>query len=649
LTNLLSKEKSPYLKQHEKNPVYWHPWNKKTLEKAKEEKKPIFLSVGYASCHWCHVMAHESFENQETAMLMNEKFINIKVDREERPDLDYVFQKSLSILTGTQGGWPLSMFLDENGVPFTGGTYFPPKEMQGRPDFKNVLRNVSNVYKENREKIISQAGQMRKVFEELNKKTAVLNQPLEPFIEKILPYIDKINGGFGGSPKFPQFYMFDAIFYFFIKTNKQEYLKPVEHLLTSISSKGIYDQIAGGIARYTVDEYWIVPHFEKMLYDNIQYIDLLSKYFQYTQNNYFKNKLKQTINFVNKEFRNKEGLYGSAYDADSDGVEGKYYIWSYEELKNIIKDDLHIFEKKYSLSKEGNFEGSNILIEKKDYKINLEEKEKIKSIENTLIKERSNRKKPFFDDKSQTDLNAFYLYASIQSSIILKDDNLKNNTLKSVDLLKNKLSKKIYHCYENDEVDVFLEDYVYFALLLISLYEIDGSKKDLISAENIMKEIWNVFLDKKTELLQKNPIKNNDLFTNPVDVNDNNIPNGNSIYLLICNKLYSITNNKMWFEKIEILKKSFHALINSNFSQMFSFIKMIDICENNISFTSHGNLSKNSKILEYLLRKYFGRATFVYNEVEDNNFIIICKNRTCSDKLRNIEDVKKYLNDNMIK
>jgi len=648
LTNLLSKEKSPYLKQHQNNPVHWFSWSKRILKKAKEEKKPIFLSVGYASCHWCHVMAHESFENQETANLMNEKFINIKVDREERPDLDYVFQRSLSILTGTQGGWPLSMFLDENGVPFTGGTYFPPKEIQGRPDFKNVLKNVSNVYKENREKIISQAPQMQKVFEELNKKTAVLSQPLEPLIEKILPYIDKINGGFGGAPKFPQFYMFDTMFYFFIKTNKQEYLKPVEHLLTSISSKGIYDQLAGGIARYTVDEYWIVPHFEKMLYDNIQYVNLLCKYFEYTKNDYFREKLKQTISFINIEFKNNENLYGSAYDADSEGVEGKYYIWSYQELRNLIKDDFHIFEKKYLISKEGNFEGSNILIEKKDYKLNLEEREKIQIIENLLIKERLNRKKPLFDDKSQTDLNAFWLYSLIQASITLKDIDLKNETLKSIDLLRKKLSKKIYHCYENDEVDVFLEDFVYYALLLISLYEIDGNNDHLAFTDNIMKKIWNIFFDKKTELLQKNQIENNDLFTSPVDVYDNNIPNGNSVYLYICNKLYNITKDKIWLHKIEILKKSFHALINSNYSQMFSFIKVIDICEESISFTFHGNLLNNSDILEFLQRKYFGRATFIYNKVEDNDFVIICKNKTCSDKLINIEDIKKYLITNSI-
>ena len=345
MENLLKTEKSPYLKQHKDNPVFWFPWNKKTLERAKIEKKPIFLSVGYASCHWCHVMAHESFENQETADIMNEKFINIKVDREERPDLDYVFQRSLSILMGVQGGWPLSMFLDENAVPFTGGTYFPVDEIQGRPNFKKILRSVYEAYKDNRNDIIAQAPQMQKIFLEINKKTSVREQSLEPFMKKILPHLDEVNGGFKGAPKFPYFYMFDALFYFFLKTKKSEYLKPVETLLVNISSKGIYDQIGGGISRYTVDERWIIPHFEKMLYDNIQYIDLLTKYFQYSKNNYFKNKLIQTINFMNVEFLNNESLYGSAYDADSDGVEGKFYVWTYNELKEIAKDDLIIFKK----------------------------------------------------------------------------------------------------------------------------------------------------------------------------------------------------------------------------------------------------------------------------------------------------------------
>ena len=643
MPNLLKKEKSPYLKQHENNPVDWYAWNKETLLKAKVEKKPIFLSVGYASCHWCHVMAHESFEDQETAKLMNEKFINIKVDREERPDLDYVFQKSLSILTGTQGGWPLSMFLDENGVPFTGGTYFPPKEMQGRPDFKKVLNNVSSVYKENREKIIAQAPQMQDVFSKINQRSAVLSQPLEPFVEKIISYLDEEYGSFKGAPKFPQFYMFDAIFYFYLKTNNQKYLTPVEKLLSNISSKGVYDQLEGGIARYAVDEKWVIPHFEKMLYDNIQYISLLTKFYQRTKKEYFKKKLIQTINFINKEFKNEENLYGSAYDADSEGIEGKYYVWSYEELKKLLENDLALFEKKYDISNSGNFEGKNILVELKS-ELKEDEQNRIAKIEDKLIQERKKRVKPFFDNKSQTDLNAFILDTLISSSIILEDNNLKNEAIKTLEILNNKLSNKIYHCYDSSEIDAFLEDYVYYAMLLVTLYEVNGDERSLEKAITVMKEIWKIFYNKDTQLLQKNKIKDNDLFVSPIDLNDSNIPNGNSIYLNLCNKVYTITNDKFWFDKVEILKKSFHQVLNSFFSQMFSFIKTLDLCENSISFTFFGNQDSIKDIKINLQKNYLGRATFVYKNIKEKEAsIVICKNQTCSEKLKDLNEVKNYL------
>ena len=643
MANQLKTEKSPYLKQHENNPVDWYAWNKETLLKAKTEKKPIFLSVGYASCHWCHVMAHESFEDQYTAKLMNEKFINIKVDREERPDLDYVFQRSLSILTGTQGGWPLSMFLDENGVPFTGGTYFPPKEMQGRPDFKKVLNNVSSVYKDNREKIISQAPQMQDIFSKINQRSAVLSQPLEPFVEKIITYLDEEYGSFKGAPKFPQFYMFDAIFYFYLKSNNQKYLTPVETLLTNISSKGVYDQLEGGIARYAVDEKWIIPHFEKMLYDNIQYINLLTKFYQKTKKEYFKNKLIQTINFINKEFKNQEKLYGSAYDADSEGIEGKYYVWSYEELKQLLKDDFILFEKKYEISNTGNFEGKNILVETKN-KLSEEEQNKIKKIEEALIQERNKRVKPFFDDKSQTDLNAFILDTLISASIVLEDDNLKNKALETIKILNEKLSNKIYHCYDSSEIDVFLEDYVYYAMLLITLYEVDGDEKALEKSTTIMKEIWDLFYNKDTQLLQKNIIQKNDLFVSPVDLNDSNIPNGNSVYLNLCNKLYTITNDKFWMEKVNILKKSFHQVLNSFYSQMFSFIKTLDLCDDSVSFTFFGKRDSFEVIKKDLQKNFLGRATFVYKKSEEiNGSVVVCKNQTCSEKLKNLEEINGFI------
>tara|TARA_Y100000590_G_scaffold21433_1_gene24894 strand:- start:2044 stop:3996 length:1953 start_codon:yes stop_codon:yes gene_type:complete len=650
LSNDLKNEKSPYLKQHENNPVEWLPWNKKTLTKAKDQKKPIFLSVGYASCHWCHVMAHESFENEEIAKIMNEKFINIKVDREERPDLDFIFQRSLGILTGIQGGWPLSMFLDENAVPFTGGTYFPPVEMQGRPSFTNVLNNVSKVYEENRNKIIDQAPQLEKIIDELNRKTAVLNQDLEPFIEKILGYLDEQNGGFKGAPKFPQFYVFDTIFYFYLKNKNKSFLTSVEKLLNNISSKGIYDQLEGGIARYTVDHEWIVPHFEKMLYDNALFVNLLNHFYQSTNNLYFKHKLEQTVKFINSEFLNENNLYGSAYDADSDGVEGKYYIWSYDELQKILGKDLNILEKKYIITKEGNFENSNILVEKVNAQILDDEKNKLVDIENKLLLERKKRNKPFFDNKSQTDLNSLWLFTNLHTSIILEDKNLLKNTQDKINILSNKLSKKIYHCYEKDdkEIEVFLEDYVYYGLLLISLYEINGDNSSLTKCLEIMKNAWELFLNNKSGCLQKNPIKKNDLFTNPVDISDNNIPNGNSIYIYIINKLYNITADKFWKDKIEILQKTFHSLINYNFSQMFSYIKTLDICDENITFTFNGNVDNLKEIKDYILKNYFGRYAFIYKNVEENNCIIICKKQTCSKKLISLDEVKEFLKSNSI-
>ncbi len=647
MSNQLKYEKSPYLKQHENNPVDWVPWNKGTLDKAKKEKKPIFLSVGYASCHWCHVMAHESFENKETAEIMNNKFINIKVDREERPDLDSIFQKSLGILTGAQGGWPLSMFLDENAVPFTGGTYFPPKEMHGRPSFIQVLENVSKVYSENREKIIGQVKQMQAVFKEFNRKDSVLKQDYEPYVEKILQYLDEDNGGLKGAPKFPQFYIFDSMIYYYKKKGNKKFLKPVENLLNNISSRGIYDQLEGGIARYTVDEKWIIPHFEKMLYDNILYVNLLNSYLQKEKSDYLKNKLIQTLNFINSEFKSENNLLGSAYDADSEGIEGKYYIWKYDELENLLKDKLPIFKKKYLITSEGNFEGANILIEKKDQKFSEQEKIILKEAENLLLNLRKKRIKPFFDNKVQTDLNCYWLYSNLHSSLLLENEDLYNKTMDSINIIHEKLKNNIFHCYNKNknEIDVFLEDYVYYALLLISLYELNNDKKSLEKCKKIMEEVWSLFFNKEYNLLQKNIYNSNDLFVNPIDIGDNNIPNGNSIYLLICSKLNNIANDKNWSKKLDILSKTFNTYISFNFSQMFSYLKVLDICEENITVTLHGRI--NQKIKNEILKKFMGNVSVINKESEEEFFVVLCKNQTCSEKLKNIDQINEYILKNL--
>jgi len=643
LENLLKKENSPYLKQHENNPVHWYPWGAKALEKAKELKKPIFLSVGYASCHWCHVMAHESFEDNNTAAVMNEKFINIKVDREERPDLDNVFQKSLAILTGTPGGWPLSMFLDENGVPFSGGTYFPPKEMYGRPSFVNILTQVSNFYANNKDKIIQQASQIKDVFQKDQKKSSVIAQNLNPHLEAMLNYIDFEWGGFQGSPKFPQFYVFESFLHFYKKNKNKKFYDAVKILLNNVCSRGLYDHLLGGIARYSTDDRWIAPHFEKMLYDNILFINLLGQFYLQEPNEYYKEKLIQTVEFVNNSFKNKENLLGSAYDADSEGIEGKYYVWDDKELRSVLEEDYNLFAKYYDISENGNWEGKNILIEK-SIKPTKEENEKLKKIKNNLLGIREKRPKPFFDDKTQIDLNAYWISTLIFVAEVFNKEEWKKLSLSNYNLIKNLTKDEIYHCYKNkDGVKVFLDDYAYLAQLMINFYEISGEINYLDDAKKIVQQTWDLFYDKENKILQKNPIKQNDLFVPPLDINDSNIPNGNSVFLLNCKKLEAITNDSKWQGMAKELIQSFHSFLNLKSTQMTSYIKNLDMCEELTTFTFFGDIKKIKELQQFVKKNYLKSSTLIYKEDPKENYLVACKNQTCSNKIKNIEELKSVV------
>ena len=643
MENLLGKEKSPYLKQHEKNPVHWYPWGKEALEKAKELKKPIFLSVGYASCHWCHVMAHESFEDKNTASVMNKRFINIKVDREERPDLDYVFQKSLAILTGTPGGWPLSMFLDENGFPFSGGTYFPPKEMHGRPSFVNVISQVSEFYEKNRNKIIEQELQIKNVFEKNLKKSSVIGQNLSSHLENLSNYIDYEWGGFQGSPKFPQFYVFESFLYFYKKIKSKKFYKSVKILLYNICSRGLYDHLLGGIARYSTDEKWIAPHFEKMLYDNILFINLLGQFYLEEPDEYYKDKLVQTVEFVNQQFKNKEKLLGSAYDADSEGVEGKYYVWDDKELKNTLQKDYSFFAKYYDVSENGNWEGKNILIEKK-IKLTKEDGSKLKILKNKLLNIREKRPKPFFDDKTQIDLNCYWTSTLIFVAEVFDRDDWRKLAKLNYELIKKMTSNGVFHCYkEKKGVNVFLEDYAYLSQLMINLYETTGDSVFLDDSKKVMQKTWNLFYDKKNKILQKNPINENDIFVSPSDINDHNIPNGNSIFLINCKKLEAITGESNWKSMSKELTQSFHSFLNLHAPQMVSYIKNIDMCEELTSFTFFGNTEKNKDLHKYVKNKYLKYSVLIYKDDPKENYLIICKNQTCSNKIKSLNELKSVV------
>ena len=643
MENLLKNESSPYLKQHENNPVHWYPWGKKALDKAKELKKPIFLSVGYASCHWCHVMAHESFEDKNTAAVMNEKFINIKVDREERPDLDNVFQKSLAILTGTPGGWPLSMFLDENGVPFSGGTYFPPKEMYGRPSFVNILKQVSDFYAKNKDKIIQQASQIKDVFQKDQKKSSVIGQNLNPHLEAMLNYIDFEWGGFQGSPKFPQFYVFESFLHFYKKNKNKKFYDAVKILLNNVCSRGLYDHLLGGIARYSTDDRWIAPHFEKMLYDNILFINLLGQFYLQEPNEYYKEKLIQTVEFVNNSFKNKENLLGSAYDADSEGVEGKHYVWDDKELRSVLEKDYNLFAKYYDISENGNWEGKNILIEK-SIKPTKEENEKLKKIKNKLLGIREKRPKPFFDDKTQIDLNAYWISTLIFVAEVFNKEEWKKLSLLNYNLIKNLTKDEIYHCYKDkDGVKVFLDDYAYLAQLMINFYETTGEINYLDDAKKIVQQTWDLFYDKENKILQKNPIKQNDLFVPPLDINDSNIPNGNSVFLLNCKKLEAITSDTKWQGMAKELIQSFHSFLNLKSTQMVSYIKNLDMCEELTTFTFFGDIKKIKELQQFVKKNYLKSSTLIYKEDPKENYLVVCKNQTCSNKIKSIEELKSVV------
>ena len=554
--NVLSNDLSPYLKQHKDNPVNWQIWSRETLEFSKQIKKPILLSIGYASCHWCHVMAHESFEDSETAKLMNKFFVNIKVDREERPDLDFIFQSSFQLFNQTGGGLPLTMFLDENGVPFMGGTYFPKDTKHGLPSFKDVLQKVSAAYKDQREKIIAQKELIIKNLD--LKKNSVLNQDLEPILEMSLSHLDSVKGGYNGAPKFPTFNLYETLLYFYNVSNNKKYLEPVELILKQLCSKGIYDHVEGGIARYTVDEDWTIPHFEKMLYDNTQFILLLSKYCKINSNNYFKEKLEQTIDFLKKNFLNKEGFFGSAYDADSDGEEGKYYIYSFNEIK-----DIENIEKYFEIKPEGNWENKIILVEKQKPSEEILKK---------LLQIRSKKNKPFFDDKTQLDLNCLMISALIAANDILPNKKY----LKFAEELFLKIEKKyikntIYHSYSKDIV--FIEDYAFLIKAINDLSDITMSFKYKDLARKLAQEAISKFFLKDKNIFQKNLKNKNDTFFKPIDIGDNTIPNGNAIMLINLVKCGMMDDAKK-------LSVSLNGYLNIYKNHMMTAIRALDFFNN---------------------------------------------------------------------
>lgn len=417
--NRLHLETSPYLLQHKDNPVHWRAWNKSALEEAKSTGKPILLSVGYAACHWCHVMAHESFEDQDTADLMNDLFVNVKVDREERPDIDAIYMGALHHL-GQQGGWPLTMFLDGDGKPFWGGTYFPKAPMYGRPSFQDVLRQVAEVYDKQKDKVAHNANAITDALNRTRQGDgpAVTDALLEDLTARMVRAVDPDHGGISGAPKFPQWNFFWLLWRGAMRYRQPDAQSAVETTLHRICQGGIYDHLAGGFSRYSVDERWLVPHFEKMLYDNALLIDLMTEVWRETQADLLKIRVAETASWTLNEMVCSGGGFAASLDADSEGEEGKFYVWSLAEIKSVLgDDDGEFFAQWYDVSAEGNWEGKNILNRLTRFRAGSDaEESRLHALRQKLLAARAKRTRPGWDDKVLADWNGLMIAALARAS-----------------------------------------------------------------------------------------------------------------------------------------------------------------------------------------------------------------------------------------
>jgi uncharacterized protein YyaL (SSP411 family) len=420
--NRLASETSPYLLQHKHNPVDWWPWSTQALAEAKARNKPILLSVGYAACHWCHVMAHESFEDEATARVMNDLFVNIKVDREERPDIDQIYMSALHHL-GEHGGWPLTMFLTPDGEPFWGGTYFPKTARYGKPAFVDLLREVERVFRENPQGIEqNRSALMARLSEHARPAGRVVigEAELNRLAGQIGGMIDPVHGGMRGAPKFPQPMMLEFLWRAGLRTKEERYFAAVELSLARMAEGGIHDHLGGGFSRYSVDERWLVPHFEKMLYDNAQLLELLALAHARSGNALFLTRARETVDWLAREMTTQGGAFSASLDADSEGEEGKFYVWSLAEIEQVLgKDEAAFFASHYDVTPNGNFEGHSILNRLKHLPRSMEDEERLAAMRSALLEARAKRIRPGLDDKVLADWNGLMIAALANAGALL--------------------------------------------------------------------------------------------------------------------------------------------------------------------------------------------------------------------------------------
>lgn len=595
MPNHLINETSPYLLQHVHNPVDWHPWGEEALSKARVEDKPIFLSIGYAACHWCHVMAHESFEDPETAALMNANFVNIKVDREERPDIDSIYMQATIAMTGS-GGWPMSVFLTPDLKPFYAGTYFPPVRRYNLPSFKDILNGLANAWKNDRDEVENTA---RKVGDHIRSRVKsedkkVLDADhLHAIAEAVQSSYDWGYGGWGDAPKFPQAMMIDFLLHHSLTTKTEDYIKLIKHCLSAMARGGMYDVVGGGFARYSTDNYWRTPHFEKMTYDNALLTRAYLHAWQVTKEPLYKRIVEETLNFISREMTHEQGGFYSSLDADSEGEEGRFYVWTLDEIRAVLQNDSEFFEAAYGITPQGNWEGRTVLQRALDdaslaarFKLDLETvSSKLAESHAKLLSARASRLRPATDDKILTAWNGLMLASIAEAARVLADENSKANiylnlATRNAEFLLSHLRPdgKLRRAWRNGKTtqEVFLEDYAALILGLLELYQTDFNVKWFAAAKKLADEMIERFGDTEGGFFDT-PFDGETLLFRPKEIQDNATPSGNAMACEALIKLAEFTGDGKYRDLAE---KSLSLITGYVLRHPLGFARWLSAAEN---------------------------------------------------------------------
>ncbi|HTI87904.1 MAG TPA: thioredoxin domain-containing protein [Alphaproteobacteria bacterium] len=586
-SNLLGQETSPYLLQHKDNPVAWRPWGPDAFAEARRDGKPILLSVGYAACHWCHVMAHESFENAETAALMNQLFVNIKVDREERPDVDTIYQTALSLL-GEQGGWPLTMFLTDKGEPFWGGTYFPPEPRYGRPAFKQVLTGVADVYKQSTDKVAHNVTALVGALERLSQGggtgAVVLDRALlERVAERVLREFDPINGGIGSAPKFPHVPHFELIWRAWLRARTESYRAAIVHSLDRMSEGGIYDHLGGGYARYATDAAWLVPHFEKMLYDNAQLLEALTMVWAGTRRPLFAQRARETVGWLLREMMTDDGAFASSLDADSEGEEGRYYVWAEPEIDALLADDSALFKRVYDVRPEGNWEGKTILNRLHRPLVTEDEEARLVDMRARLLDVRERRVHPGRDDKVLVDWNGMMIAALVEAGLVFDEPRWIDVAAKAYGFLRGlACAGRLPHAYRAQRTTGhgLLDDHAQMARAALKLFEASGDNAYLDDARTYVATLDRHYWDAERGGYFFTPDDASDLIVRTRTAVDAATPAGNGIMVGVLARLHALTGDDAYRARAQAIVDAFSGEIERNFFPLASLLNGVESLDN---------------------------------------------------------------------